>query len=185
MSTDHNFRRERRAEADSNRGPSAYQPNALPLGQSGSRQPQWLITYTSTSSLSLLDLGSAAMLFRFYYLLNQLNETCACCMFKRLYYQHFIFSPVARTSDPSEVKITQSAKMVLSQTSGYIQYSLRMVSSQTSGSIQYSLRMVSSQTSGCIQYSQRMVSSQTSGCIQYSQRMVLNLSQCHERSKSL
>ena len=30
VSTDHNFWRERRAEADSNRGPSAYQPNALP-----------------------------------------------------------------------------------------------------------------------------------------------------------
>ena len=37
MSTDHNLWRERRAEADSNRGPSAYQPNALPLGQTGSR----------------------------------------------------------------------------------------------------------------------------------------------------
>ena len=37
MSTDHNFRRERRAEADSNRGPPAYQPNALPLGQTGSQ----------------------------------------------------------------------------------------------------------------------------------------------------
>ena len=37
VSTDHNFRRERRAEADSNRGPSAYQPNALPLGQTGSQ----------------------------------------------------------------------------------------------------------------------------------------------------
>ena len=36
MSTDHNFWRERRAESDSNRGPSAYQPNALPLGQTGS-----------------------------------------------------------------------------------------------------------------------------------------------------
>ena len=35
--TDHNFRRERRAEADSNRGPSAYKPNALPLGQTGLR----------------------------------------------------------------------------------------------------------------------------------------------------
>ena len=34
---DHSFGRERRAEADSNRGPSFYQPNALPLGQSGSR----------------------------------------------------------------------------------------------------------------------------------------------------
>ena len=36
VSTDHNFWRERRAEADSNRGPSAYQPNALPPGQTGS-----------------------------------------------------------------------------------------------------------------------------------------------------
>ena len=35
-STDHNFRRERRAETDWNRGPSAYQPNALPLGHTGS-----------------------------------------------------------------------------------------------------------------------------------------------------
>ena len=37
VSTDHNFWRKRRAEAVSNRGPSAYQPNALPLGQTGSR----------------------------------------------------------------------------------------------------------------------------------------------------
>ena len=37
VSIDHNFLRERRAEADSNRGPSAYQPNALPLRQTGSR----------------------------------------------------------------------------------------------------------------------------------------------------
>ena len=36
VSTDHNLSRERRSEADSNRGPSAYQPNALPLGQTGS-----------------------------------------------------------------------------------------------------------------------------------------------------
>ena len=36
VSTDHTFCRERRAEADSNRGPSAYQPNILPLGQTGS-----------------------------------------------------------------------------------------------------------------------------------------------------
>ena len=34
--TDHNFWRERRAKADLNQGPSAYQPNALPLGQTGS-----------------------------------------------------------------------------------------------------------------------------------------------------
>ena len=37
VSTDPNFWRERRAEVDSNRGPSAYQPNALPLGQTGSQ----------------------------------------------------------------------------------------------------------------------------------------------------
>ena len=37
VSRDHNFWTERRAEADSNRGPSAYQPNALQLGQTGSQ----------------------------------------------------------------------------------------------------------------------------------------------------
>ena len=37
VSIDRNFWSERRAEADSNRGPSAYKPNALPLGQTGSR----------------------------------------------------------------------------------------------------------------------------------------------------
>ena len=36
VSTNHNFWRERRAEAVSNRGPSAYQPTALPLGQTDS-----------------------------------------------------------------------------------------------------------------------------------------------------
>ena len=39
LSTNHSccfFRRERKAEAESNQGPSAYQPNALPLGQTGS-----------------------------------------------------------------------------------------------------------------------------------------------------
>ena len=40
VSTDHNVWRERRAEADSNRGPSAYQLNALPLGQTGSLGPK-------------------------------------------------------------------------------------------------------------------------------------------------
>ena len=38
VSTDHNLWRKRRAEADLNRGPSPYQPNALPLGQTGSRR---------------------------------------------------------------------------------------------------------------------------------------------------
>ena len=37
VSTDHNFSRERRTEADSNRGTSAYHPYALPLGQTRSR----------------------------------------------------------------------------------------------------------------------------------------------------
>ena len=32
VSTDHNFWSEKRAKADSNQGPSAYQPNTLPLG---------------------------------------------------------------------------------------------------------------------------------------------------------
>ena len=43
-STDHNFRRERRAETVSNRGPSAYQPNALPLGQTGSLVLQAIVS---------------------------------------------------------------------------------------------------------------------------------------------
>ena len=37
VSTDHNLWRERSAEADSSRGPSAYQPNSLPLDQTGSQ----------------------------------------------------------------------------------------------------------------------------------------------------
>ena len=37
VSTNHNSWREGTAEAESNRGPSAYQPNALPLGQTGSQ----------------------------------------------------------------------------------------------------------------------------------------------------
>ena len=36
---------ERRAEAEPNRGPSAYQPKALPLGQTGSRA-FWFINVT-------------------------------------------------------------------------------------------------------------------------------------------
>ena len=48
MSTDHNFWREGRAEADSNRGPSAYHPNALPLGHTGSH-----LRYTCLTSSCL------------------------------------------------------------------------------------------------------------------------------------
>ena len=55
VSTDYNFRRERRAEAGSNRGPSAYQPNAWPLGQTGSRVliNEWTFIY-GKRKLSLL-----------------------------------------------------------------------------------------------------------------------------------
>ena len=38
VSTDHNLWSERRAEANSNRDPSAYQPNGFPLGQTGSQE---------------------------------------------------------------------------------------------------------------------------------------------------
>ena len=37
VSKNNNLFEERKAEAESNRGPSAYQPNALPLGQTGSQ----------------------------------------------------------------------------------------------------------------------------------------------------
>ena len=42
VSTDHNYWRERRVEADSNRSSSAYQPNALPLGQTGSQNSDYI-----------------------------------------------------------------------------------------------------------------------------------------------
>jgi len=45
MCTDHNFWRERRAEADLNRGPSAYQHNALPLAQTSSLPLSFLCSF--------------------------------------------------------------------------------------------------------------------------------------------
>jgi len=45
VSTNYNFWRESRAEAVSNRGPSAYQPTALPLGQTGSREDLPLVEF--------------------------------------------------------------------------------------------------------------------------------------------
>ena len=39
VSQDTNLEREGRAEAESKRGPSAYQPITFPLGQTGSCQP--------------------------------------------------------------------------------------------------------------------------------------------------
>ena len=51
VSTDHNIRTERRAEADSNRSPSANQPNALPLGQTGSHGSRMKQLTTGSGSL--------------------------------------------------------------------------------------------------------------------------------------
>ena len=48
--TDCNFRRERRAEAESNRGPSAHQPNALPLGQTGSHGQNGILSFSNSSA---------------------------------------------------------------------------------------------------------------------------------------
>ena len=50
VSTNHNFCRERRAEAVSNRGPSAYQPTALPLSQTGSQWYTSRVQDTTTAS---------------------------------------------------------------------------------------------------------------------------------------
>ena len=44
---------ERRAEADSNRGPSAYQPNALPLGQTGSLEVRKMLQSLIQSRIRL------------------------------------------------------------------------------------------------------------------------------------
>ena len=54
MSADHNIWRERRAEADSNRGPSPYQPNALPPGQAYSLCATRLCRLIGLPLLSLL-----------------------------------------------------------------------------------------------------------------------------------
>ena len=58
--TDHNFEREKRAEADLNRGPSAYQyqPNTLPLSQTGSQN--W-VGRPQKWSFALLWLGLEPM----------------------------------------------------------------------------------------------------------------------------
>ena len=45
VSTNHNFWRERRAEAVSNRSPSAYQPNALPLAKPALATVSWTFIY--------------------------------------------------------------------------------------------------------------------------------------------
>ena len=55
VSTNHNlFEEKRKAEAVSNRGPSAYQPNALPLGQTGSLPIAFLCCFTSMEARWLI-----------------------------------------------------------------------------------------------------------------------------------
>ena len=58
------FRRERRAEAVSNRGPSAYQPNALPLGQTGSLQLQRRVLRSSRMRPLIVRLRSVFIIHR-------------------------------------------------------------------------------------------------------------------------
>ena len=52
------FLRERRAEAESSRGPSAYQPNALPLGQTGSLRTMAALFLSDACVGSLVKLVS-------------------------------------------------------------------------------------------------------------------------------
>ena len=52
MSINHSFWRQRKTEAESNRGPSAYQPNALPLGQTGSQTARYLTRHIKLSSVN-------------------------------------------------------------------------------------------------------------------------------------
>ena len=61
VSTDHTFEEKlRRAEADLNLGPSAYRPNALLLGQTGSHRSLSLTSgiYTSYSAVLAFDISS-------------------------------------------------------------------------------------------------------------------------------
>ena len=65
MSTNHNLLRERRAEAVSNLGPSAFQPTAIPLGQTGSH------SYYTSLKTCIAQCGEIA--------------TCDCSLYVRLF----------------------------------------------------------------------------------------------------
>ena len=79
VSTDHNFWSERRAEADSNRGPSAYQPNALPLDQTGSRVlNEWLSLFIARVECPSCTY-SAVWLLRGWCLVNWLLSGRVLC----------------------------------------------------------------------------------------------------------
>ena len=61
MSTNHNFWRERRAKAVSNRSPSAYQPNALTLGQTGCHQTSVTAVADEGPSQSCVSMASGRL----------------------------------------------------------------------------------------------------------------------------
>ena len=63
VSTNTTFLKLRRAEAVSNRGPSAYQPNALPLGQTGSPRDEHF-TMAFIALLSASGLTHCALVLR-------------------------------------------------------------------------------------------------------------------------
>ena len=72
----------RRAEADSNRGPSAYQPNALPLGQTGSHR------YTD----SPVGKMNVAVFYRTVWCVAAVDccwsHISSCCLQKRAFLQY-------------------------------------------------------------------------------------------------
>ena len=83
VSTDYNFWSERRAKADSNRGPSAYQPTALPLSRTGSRTGFWKITrilnwYKVTWVFILFIFSSECEVFVFSMPFYSLDKTRSC-----------------------------------------------------------------------------------------------------------
>ena len=68
-----NFWRERRVEAHSNRGPSAYQPAALPLDETGSHLTG------KTLSISLYDAANSRHMFTTYFLQRREQEVWRHC----------------------------------------------------------------------------------------------------------
>ena len=73
VSTEHTFWSEKRTEADSNRGPSACQPNALPLGQTGSLN---LVSVRKRKKKAGTDLMAISMQHRWNCAEQML---CPCC----------------------------------------------------------------------------------------------------------
>ena len=91
MSADHNFWRERRAEADSNRGPSAYQPSALPLGQTGSHVilHKWLAFYSA-----FLNIHPSGVLTALTWLVPHDTASVSACSVYTIQPCHFMQSHI-------------------------------------------------------------------------------------------